>query len=219
MQTINLNSLLEGKPRQDIRSELSAFYDDCYRLGVYNPNNSIGQWKNLVDLDGAYRFRKGLDIGCGAGRGIKYAVDKGFDVYGCDVASHASVFWKELGIADRCTVAPMHDLPYRDGEFDLVLCMDVLEHIPEFDIEKSVSELERVGSYIYMVAISLVEEHQPVGGRITTHITLKPAEWWREVFQSVGIRISLNDVEKEHWWFYGFKQGAEGEMTTPEGKA
>ena len=41
-------------------------------------------------------------------------------------------------------VRPLIDLPFDDASFDLVLTNDVLQHVPEADVEASLAELRRV---------------------------------------------------------------------------
>jgi ubiquinone/menaquinone biosynthesis C-methylase UbiE len=68
-----------------------------------------------------------LDIGCGAGDFSQAVIDNGGTVYPLDVSLSAA----QRTLA-RCealpAVASAEDLPYRDGIFDAVLCLDVLEH-------------------------------------------------------------------------------------------
>jgi SAM-dependent methyltransferase len=40
--------------------------------------------------------------------------------------------------------APLHQLPFEDESFDLVVCNDVLQHVPEGELDESISELRRV---------------------------------------------------------------------------
>jgi SAM-dependent methyltransferase len=216
---IHLRDMISKLPPEKAREVIREFYDDAYELGYYNPNNSFLQWQNVIDAAPHSLFQKGLDIGCGVGRGIKYAVEKGYEAYGCDISKNIGKFWKDLGISERCRVCPATNLPYEDGEFDLVLCMDVLEHIPEYDIHDAISEMERVGSRLFIVAVALVDERQPVAKRITTHITIRSASWWKEQFRKVGIQIRVDGEKNDHWWFYGLKRGIEGLIYTREGSA
>ncbi len=41
-------------------------------------------------------------------------------------------------------VAPLHELPFKDSSFDLIVMHDVLQHIPEDDVSTSLEELRRV---------------------------------------------------------------------------
>jgi SAM-dependent methyltransferase len=78
---------------------------------------------------GAFRL---LDVGCGSRPYESLFVERGAAYVGCDMegSAHADVF----GLADA--------LPVEDASFDVVLCTQVLEHVP--DPAAAVRELRRV---------------------------------------------------------------------------
>jgi ubiquinone/menaquinone biosynthesis C-methylase UbiE len=95
------------------------------------------------------RLRPGLrllDAGCGPGGHLCWAAASGLfrSVAGVDLARQAVELAKErVPIAD-VRVAPLHELPFADGAFDLVTLHDVLQHVPESELEASLRELRRV---------------------------------------------------------------------------
>jgi SAM-dependent methyltransferase len=46
--------------------------------------------------------------------------------FGIDLSRHAVPFWKRRGLKRVC-LASVNDLPFPDGTFDVVVCLDVLE--------------------------------------------------------------------------------------------
>ena len=83
-----------------------------------------------------------LDAGCGSGAMLDHLRRFG-SVTGVDVNVAAVEYALERGAGPVKTAAVDH-LPFADQEFDLVLCLDVLEHVP--DDRQVLAELRRVSS-------------------------------------------------------------------------
>jgi SAM-dependent methyltransferase len=81
-----------------------------------------------------------LDAGCGSGRTMDELVRYG-EVHGFDLNPLGAERAKGRGHAD-VRVARVEEIPYDDDSFDLVTCLDVIEHTP--DDERSLRELLRV---------------------------------------------------------------------------
>lgn len=163
---------------------LKKFYDGAYKANMYDPKNGYYAWEWILERTGI-KFVKALDVGCGTGIGIRYALDKGRDVWGIDFAD-ATREWKRHGVLDRCKVASALDIPYPENSFDLVVCFDVMEHIPEEDALAALKEMRRVGSLAFVYSIALTLEKSPVGEKVITHITVKDPNWWVEKFMEAG---------------------------------
>lgn len=171
----------EAKP---IEERTKIFYDEVYGSGIYSPENTSIFWECMRDQT---RFVKALDIGCGTGKGIKESRDLGLDVWGCDIADNTGI-WDEYGILDYCQVAPASKLPYEDDSFDFIVCSEVMEHVPESQVDDCLREAHRVGSERFIYTICLQEETSPVGGLVNSHITIKPREWWLQKFSEHGFK-------------------------------
>jgi SAM-dependent methyltransferase len=81
-----------------------------------------------------------LDAGCGSGRTLDDLAARG-NVSGIDTSPLAATAARERGHAD-IRVSEIEDLPFEEGRFDLVTCLDVIEHTP--DDRASLAELLRV---------------------------------------------------------------------------
>jgi SAM-dependent methyltransferase len=80
-----------------------------------------------------------LDAGCGSGRMLDELRARG-DVIGVDADADAVSTTRRRGhAARRCAVEHM---PFADASFDLVTCLDVIEHTP--DDRRTLRELRRV---------------------------------------------------------------------------
>lgn len=119
--------------------DLDLIYDSEYFDGLKTTDINfildIGEVaKYLVGADGV------LEIGCGCGRALKIFGDSGFDIVGTDGSKKAIEGCKQFGI--EANIMDAHDLDYKDGMFDSVFSMHLLEHL--VDPKKAISESLRV---------------------------------------------------------------------------
>jgi SAM-dependent methyltransferase len=87
-----------------------------------------------------------LDAGCGTGGFLRWALDEGQakTVAGVDIGSAAVELARSRVPEADLHVSALRDLPFADGSFDLVVSNDVLQHVDEPDVDRSLSELRRV---------------------------------------------------------------------------
>lgn len=81
-----------------------------------------------------------LDAGCGTGGNFPFLETYG-SVEGCDDSEEALRFCRLRG-GNKVVQASIYELPYEEGSFDLVTCLDVIEHL-RFDL-RAFEELGRV---------------------------------------------------------------------------
>ncbi len=87
------------------------------------------------------RGSKVLDVGCNDGTFINALKEvRGCDVYGIDISEVALAEAKKKGLPVQ--IADVENLPFNDGSFDVITCMEVLSHL--FDPVKAVKEMRRV---------------------------------------------------------------------------
>ena len=80
-----------------------------------------------------------LDVGCGTGATLTI-LDQFGEAWGCDLSPESLAFCRQRGHA-RLKQCPAEALRFEDGEFVVVTCLDVLEHV---DDQAAVRELRRV---------------------------------------------------------------------------
>lgn len=71
-----------------------------------------------------------FDFGCGSGYTIGYLQRMGYDAFGTDVSVEAVKFGLSNGIRNLC-VAQNAEIKPPEGGFDLILALDVIEHIKD----------------------------------------------------------------------------------------
>lgn len=100
-----------------------------------------GTHQNFLKYFNKYSYKKHLkilDIGAGHGALSKKLFDLGYDVSACDLFPEIYLF-EEI----ECKKVDItKDFPYPDNSFDLVLGIEVIEHI--IDHEKFFSEISRI---------------------------------------------------------------------------
>lgn len=193
---IYLKEAITGQDHKREKYILKSFYDEVYSAGVYHPRNSAGMWFSILKLNP--KFDKGLEVGCGPGYGIKFARSQGQEIWGIDLADIRHI-WKKLGIDQWCQVADASDIPYDDDMFDFVVCTEVLEHIPEWDVINALKEMYRVGTNLFVFSVALQDEVQPIPmyfdplyrKNMHTHITIQPSEWWVDKLLEVGYDVEV----------------------------
>lgn len=81
-----------------------------------------------------------LDFGCNTGFFAGKLQEEGFDVYGVDMSKDAIEFGMKRGVKNL--VVGKTPVPFADNTFDLVMALDVIEHIE--DHNAAMSDLHRV---------------------------------------------------------------------------
>ena len=102
-----------------------------------------------------------LDVGCGAGIMSALAAGPGRakSVTGFDISEKSIAIARGVKIADACAMT-FHALPageFPQGEFDVVLCIDVLHHVPpavQWDFLREVCGRVKAGGVLIFKDIS-----------------------------------------------------------------
>jgi len=123
-----------------------------------------------------------LDVGCGWNEFAKQAREAlpGSRVVGVDAACPGADVQAEAV-----------QLPFADKEFVTVTAFDVLEHLPECEVNAALAEMARVSSS-FVFSISYVDSVNKWKGQ-TLHPTVRPESWWIErIMQAGGVHIAQN---------------------------
>lgn len=129
--------------------------------GEFRPLHEINplrlDWiRQFVDLDGC----RVLDVGCGGGILTEAMAKHGADVTGIDMAEGplavARLHQIESGAAIDYRQTTAESLAAEwPGEFDVVTCLEMLEHVPSPSrVIESVSELVRPGGHVFLSTIN-----------------------------------------------------------------
>ncbi len=120
---------------------------DSKRYAMVNrwDSSHLDKIDRLLDLQPGDRV---LEVGCGAGHLVKRLAERGIDIVGIDVNPNAS----EVAGTDRVIEMAAESLDFPDDEFDAIVSVHAIEHIPE--LEAAAAEMARVlrpgGSALYI---------------------------------------------------------------------
>lgn len=126
--------------------------------------------------------RTALDAGCALGFLVESLRDRGVEAYGLDISEYAIQQVRE-DIKPYCAVGSLAaPLPRR---YDLITCIEVLEHMPRAEAEQAV---------VHLCAASddIVFSSTPVDYKEATHFNVQPPEYWAYHFALQGF---VRDVD------------------------
>lgn len=89
-----------------------------------------------------------------------------------------------------------------DRRFDVVICSDVLEHIPEPDVNRFIADLFNHAKLGVWASVCTRPAKKCFPDGTNLHCTIKPYQWWHDTFAEVhllfkaaGIRWELVETE------------------------
>jgi SAM-dependent methyltransferase len=138
-----------------------------------------------------------LDVGCAHGFLVEALRDRGVDAKGFDVSDFAISQVRE-DVRPHCWVGSALD-PIR-GHYDLVTCIEVLEHLEEKDADLAVGN-------ICAVTDDVIFTSTPTDYREETHVNVRPPEYWAGLFARHGFARDLGfDGSFLAWWGMRFRR-------------
>jgi len=135
-----------------------------------------------------------LDIGCAKGFLVYLFLEKKISAYGIDISRYA-IENSFVQIRDKLFVVDVEkdSFPFKDNFFDLIVGLEVLEHLSSFDnLFKECFRILKDGGYLFFTT------PQPgsfdAKGDIT-HINVNNNKFWEDIFLKAGFK-KLDKNEK-----------------------
>lgn len=129
-----------------------------------------------------------LDAGCGTGGLCGFLEAEGIrDITGCDAEAEAVAHGKAKGRLKNAVVADVCRLPFADGQFDFVVCSEVLEHVP--DHEAGLREILRVSRGPVLVTVPAHPYLWTDSDRILCHQRRYTRQMLEELLAAGGARV------------------------------
>jgi len=177
------------------------------RWSYYNP---MGEWLGAEPIMKVMKKllnpRNMLDAGCGRGTFCAYAKDVGIEAYGIDFSPWAvdNPYPRAKGLIE---LGDVRNMRFPDASYDLVFASDIMEHIYEEDLDKVISEFQRVARKWIFYNISVTEEGNRLvleRGKLPTyfsaavpgHVTVMPPSFWLQRLSNENWRLRDDLVKK-----------------------
>jgi glycosyltransferase involved in cell wall biosynthesis/SAM-dependent methyltransferase len=127
-----------------------------------------------------------LDVGCGVGFLVKAFRSQGIEAYGIDISEYAISQIPE-DLQSFCRVSSATQVPPKDfpESYDLITCIEVLEHLPAEDGRQAIANMAlRTRHILFSSTTDHTEE--------PTHVNVQPVSYWLAIFASHGFFPDLN---------------------------
>lgn len=185
-----------NKVEKEIKKYNQVFQDEGYR--------SLGGCMGLrflPDVCAGLNFKSVLDVGCGPGWSVTEFLRRKYIARGIEPSDY--LYQHELRVLaglDIVKKGRADDIPVPAESFDLVFCTDVMEHIPEENIEKCIKEMIRVSKKYIFCTISY--QKAVCFPKLGLHVTVKTKDWWDKQFMKYRLkRQTLRDVKFDYHLF------------------
>ena len=132
-----------------------------------------------------------LDLGCGNGDTVTLLRSKGFDAYGLDQIPPTKPYCYEGDITERVAA------------YGTVICIDVLEHIPDSSVGWL---LKNIGAAEHNVVTIHNGPSFERGCDMDLHVNKKPAEEWQKVFEEHWKVNEILTLAPHRFMFLGEKR-------------
>lgn len=134
----------------------------------------FGQIAERIATD--IRPRKVLDAGCAIGLLVEELRNRGVEAFGVDISEYA-ISQVHESIRSFCWTGSVCD-PFPE-KYDLVVTIEVLEHMPKTDAEKALHN-------ICQSTDDVLFSSSPFDYKEVTHFNVQPPEYWAELFARQG---------------------------------
>ena len=142
-----------------------------------------------------------LDIGCGAGHFVKSFHDCNIIVRGFDKSKWVIKNTPHVSVEDFLKQGDITEGVPFDKSFDLVLAIDILEHLScESDLDKALINLSKASSKHVLISVPVIGD--PNLEADPTHLIKESREWWIKKFENIKGFVLIDTPE----WFYYYEQ-------------
>lgn len=137
---------------KEIVDKLEAHWNKSMheRRGYYSVLKDLKTKEGMISL---------LDMGCGICVDLPFVKSLGFTYYGLDSSKDMIERAKQRFPNENIELGDVFKINYPDNQFDIVMNIDILMHIPNYSI--ALKELFRVTKKVFVLKISYIWEKYP----------------------------------------------------------
>jgi SAM-dependent methyltransferase len=183
----------------------SVFGASYYQYDCGLPYGRTEEWIGLFTMIADrivhdLKPRSVLDAGCAMGLLVEQLCERGVDAYGIDISEYAISQVPEA-VGDRCRVGSLIDAI--DGRYDLVTCIEVVEHMVPDEAQKAIANMCAVTDRVLFSS-------SPNDYAEATHVNVRPPEGWAADFAAQGFFRDLEfDATFLTPWALLYRRGSE----------
>ncbi len=188
---------------RDAQNLYDAYY---FAYGFGEPFQKSEVWLNLFKafaerIDRDINPGSVLDAGCGMGLLVETLRNRGIEAWGLDISSSA-ISSVAPEIQQFCQVGSILE-PFSQPKYDLIVCIEVLEHLALEEVEIAVKNLCQHADDIFFSA-------SPLEDKQNRRITVRPPEYWSAIFFRHGFVRDVNyDASFITPWTMRFRKSKE----------
>ncbi|GGE39289.1 hypothetical protein GCM10011391_17580 [Pullulanibacillus camelliae] len=176
----------------------ASFNASYYETGLgpipYDRKAGEGHWlhffSNVADrIIKELEVKRTLEVGCAKGFLVESLRDRGIEANGFDISEYAISEVRE-DIEPFCKVGSADDPDQYHGTYDLIICIEVLEHVTA-DMAKRAIEL------MCRHSARILFSSSPDDFEEATHINVHPPNYWDRLFATQGFLRSFSSWPSE----------------------
>lgn len=120
-----------------------------------------------------------LDYGCGKGE----FYDNDFKLDNIDYPSFRELWGIDIDLYDPCY--EKYNILNQNKKYDIVICIDVLEHIPEEDISSVLNLISNLSNKYILLNVACYSAQALLPNGENAHINIQEPKWWYEKINSI----------------------------------
>lgn len=184
-------------------NQIKKTYDFIYQMdGSYN-YEPIDKIEFLLKLLEKYPKNVNIiDVGCGKGHYSRALIKDGFKkIVGVEISSFCSQnFLTDIEHTNADFLEYSREI--LTNQYDICLCMDVLEHIEPVNIDTFLSNIHRISKE----CILGIANHSDIIEGVELHLIRENSNWWKEKLLNFYDDIQILDNKQERFFIYNCKK-------------